>query len=271
MIEFAGYRDAFETIRLERSPEGILELTLHDNGGPYRWDARKGARQHAELAAALRNVARDPENRVVIITGTGNEFSGPPADRTTWSRGDARHWDRVQFLENHLLEDLLDIAAPVIGCLNGPAYRHAEIPFTADIVLAADDALIQDSAHFPNRMVPGDGIALIFPFLMGWNRARYFHLTGQKLCAAELKAIGMVNEVMPRDQLLPRARELAAQLIQNNPLVLRYTRSVFTGPLKALLRQHYPYGMALEALAAVDETLASNGHLSHQDVNGART
>ncbi len=254
VIDFATYRSAFQTIKLARSADGILEVTLHHKDGPYVWDARKGAVQHKELTDALRNIARDEDNRVVIITGTGASFSGPPADRTTWSRGDARHWDHVQFLENHLLEDLLDIAAPVIGILNGPAYRHAEIPFTADIVLAADDAIIQDSAHFPNRMVPGDGIALLFPMLMGWNRARYFHLTGQKLCASELKDLGLVNEVLPRDQLLPRARELAAMLIANNPLVLRYTRAVFTGPIKQFLRQHMQYGMAYEALAAVDES-----------------
>jgi enoyl-CoA hydratase/carnithine racemase len=120
-------------------------------------------------------------------------------------------------------------------------------------VLAADDALIQDSAHFTNRMVPGDGIALIMPFLMGWNRGRYFHLMGQKISAAELKDLGLVNEVMPRERLLPRAYEIAEQLVENNPLVLRYTRRIFTGPLKALLHEHFAYGLAYEALAAVDE------------------
>jgi enoyl-CoA hydratase/carnithine racemase len=254
VIDFESYRNAFQTIKLERSANGILEMSLHYQGGPYVWDAREGAVQHKELTDALRNIARDEQNRVVILMGTGESFSGPPANGTTWSRGDARHWDHVQFLENHLLEDLLDIAAPVIGILNGPAYRHAEIPFTADIVLASEDAVIQDSAHFTNRMVPGDGIALLFPMLMGWNRAKYFHLTGQKLCAEELKHLGLVNEVLPRDQLLPRARALAEQLIANNPLVLRYTRAVFTGPVKALLRQHIQYGLAYEALAAVDES-----------------
>ena len=170
------------------------------------------------------------------------------------SRGDVKHWDRVQFLGNHTMMDLLDIPGPVIGCLNGPAYRHAEIPFVADIVLAADDAFIQDSAHFPNRVVPGDGIGVLFPHLMGANRGRYFHLTGQKLSAAELKDIGLVNEVMPREKLLPRAWELAEQLIQNNPYVLRYTRLLLTAPIKALLRQHLHYGHAMEALAAVDES-----------------
>lgn len=254
VVDFAEYRNAFQTVKFERTESGILEMRLHFEDGPYRWDARKGAVQHNEMTNALRCVARDPGNLIIIITGTGNEFSGPPADRTTWSRGDARHWEKVMFKEDHLLEDLLDIPGIVISCLNGPAYRHAEIPFAGDIVLAADDALIQDSAHFPNNMVPGDGIALLFPFLMGWGRGRYFHLMGQKIGAAELKQMGLVNEVMPREKLLPRAHEIANELIKKNPLVLRYTRKVLTGPLKQLLREHYPYGIALEALAAVDES-----------------
>jgi enoyl-CoA hydratase/carnithine racemase len=109
----------------------------------------------------------------------------------------------------------------MISCVNGPAYRHAEIPFGADIVLAADDAVIQDSAHFPNRTVPGDGINLLLPFLMGWNRGRYWMLTGQKLDALTMREYGLVAEVMPRDQLLPRAWQIARELAANNPLVLR--------------------------------------------------
>ena len=255
MSNFADYEDAFQTIKLERDGSGILQMTLHASGGPWIWDAKaKTSVPIRELADAAVAIARDPGNRVVILTGTGDRFSGPPASRPTKSRADVEHWDRVQFLGNHTMMDLLDIPAPMISCMNGPAYRHAEIPFVADIVLAADDAFIQDSAHFPNRVVPGDGIAVLFPFLMGTNRGRYFHLTSQKLSAAELKDIGMVNEVMPREKLLPRARELAEQLIQNNPYVLRYTRMLLTAPIKELLRQHLHYGHALEALAAVDES-----------------
>lgn len=259
MSNFADYKNAFQTIKLERTDSGILQMTLHTNGGPWVWDARaqpdgRAGVSHQELADAAAMIARDIENRVVIITGTGDHFSGPPASRNTMSRGDVKHWDRVQFLGNHTLMDLLDIPGPVISCLNGPAYRHAEIPFIADIVLAADDAFIQDSAHFPNRVVPGDGIGVLFPHLMGSNRGRYFHLTSQKIAAPELKTMGLVNEVMARERLLPRAWEHAEELIKNNPYTLRYTRLLLTAPLKALLRQHLHYGHAMEALAAVDES-----------------
>lgn len=263
MPKFSDYKDLYQTIKLERTASGILLVTLHNHGGPYVWDfegiiqdesRRNTGGAHQELADALGQIARDPENRVVILTGTGDQFSGPAASKETFPRGGPEFWEDLQFHGNQLLLDLLDIPGPVISCLNGPAYRHAEIPFTADIVLAAEGALIQDSGHVPNRVAPGDGIGLILPFLMGWNRGRYFHLMGQKLSARELKDLGLVNEVMPRERLLPRAWEIAEQLIQNDPLVLRYARLVLTAPLKALLRQHLPYGHALEALAAIHES-----------------
>jgi enoyl-CoA hydratase/carnithine racemase len=86
---------------------------------------------------------------------------------------------------------------------------------------------------------------------MGWGRARYFHLTGQRLAAQELKDLGLVNEVMPRERLLPRAHELAEQMAKLDTLVLRYTRYALTAPLKTLVREHVPYSRALEALGAL--------------------
>ena len=70
---------------------------------------------------------------------------------------------------------------PIISAINGPAWRHSEIPLLSDIVLAADTAAFQDSAHFMSNMVPGDGMHVVYPMLLGFNRARYFLLTGQTL------------------------------------------------------------------------------------------
>lgn len=268
MTKLADYQRAYPTIKLERTADGILEMTLHNNGGPYVWDfhgtIKDKTRQSSggaqrELADALEAIARDPENKIVILTGTGDQFSGPSATKESFPRGDPEYWEVLRATDHRLVMGLLDIPVPVISCINGPAYRHAEIPFFADIVLAAEGALIQDSAHFPNRTVPGDSVNLIFPFLMGWIRGRYFLYTGQKMDAKEMKELGLVNEVLPREKLLPRARELAAQMVQNNPLALRYTRLILTAPLKAFIERYLPYTFAMEALAAVHESTGKVG------------
>jgi enoyl-CoA hydratase/carnithine racemase len=257
VTKFETYRDAYPSIHMERR-DGILQLTFHTGDGPLTWGHVGGP--HAEFAHAFGDVARDPDNRVVIMTGTGNQFSGPVASKETFPRGDARYWEIIRFNGMQLTMNLLGIEAPVISCINGPALRHAEIALLADIVLAADDAVIQDSAHFPNRTVPGDGVNLFIPLLMGWNRGRYFLLTGQQLSAKEAHDLGLVNEVMPRDKLLPRAWALAEELVKQNPLALRYTRLMLTQPLKNMAQNLLGYGLALEGLAAIDESTGKVGY-----------
>lgn len=255
-MNFEDYCDRYRFMRMTRE-RGILELTLHSDGGPLEWGHIGGP--HAEFAGAFADIASDPDNRVIILTGTGDSFSGPAASQETFPRGDARTWEVIRRNGMRLTMGLLEIDAPIISCINGPALRHPEIPLLADIVLAADGATIQDSAHFVNRTVPGDGMNVVLPLLMGYNRGRYLLLTGQTIDAEEAHKLGLVAEVMPREQLLPRARELAERLLEQNPLVLRYTRLLFTHPLKKAMHDLLGYGLALEGLAAVDESSGKVG------------
>lgn len=249
MTQFAEYANRYQTIKMKRE-DGILELQFHTNGGPLRWSLLP----HGELERAFLEVGRDPENEIVILTGTGNEFSGPPVPPNGHNHVShpvtAMEWDKIYWEGKHLLMNLLNIEVPVIAAINGPALRHAEIPLLSDIVLAAESATIQDSAHFPGGLVPGDGVHIVFPHLMGTNRGRYFLLTGQVLTAQEAKDIGLVNEVLSADALLPRAWELARYLKQRAPLLRRYSRVLLTQELKRKMVDLHGYGLALEGLAA---------------------
>jgi enoyl-CoA hydratase/carnithine racemase len=255
-MNFDDYADEYARLRMQRK-DGVLEVVLHSDGGPLRYDhahADGVPGPQAEFASAFSAIASDPENRVVLITGTGDEFSGPPATAAPFPEGDVRLWEGIRRNGMRLTNALLDIDAPVISCINGPALRHAEIALLADIVLAADDAVVQDTAHFTNRTVPGDGMNVVLPLLLGYNRGRYHLLTGKPITAKEGHAMGLIAEIMPRDQLLPRGRELAAELSKQNDLVLRYSRILFTHPLKKMMHDVLGFGLALESLAAVDET-----------------
>ena len=137
----------------------------------------------------------------------------------------------------------------MIAAINGPAVRHSEIPLLSDIVLASDDTYFQDTAHFPGGMVPGDGMHIVMPLLMGMNRGRYFLLTGQKIDADQAKMIGLVSEVLPRDKLVARAHELAHQLLLQPKLVRRYTRIALTEELWTRMHGLLAYGLALEGMA----------------------
>lgn len=255
-MDFDDYRDKYENIRMSRE-DGILELEFHTEGDSLQWGHIGGA--HQECAEAFSDLAGDRENEIVIMSGVGDRFSGPAADAGTFPHGGPRSWDVILRNGMMLTNGLLNIDALVISCVNGPALRHPEIPLLADVVLAAPEASFQDTAHFPNRTTPGDGVNFVFPLLMGHNRGRYFLLTGQSLSAREAADLGLVSEILPREELRGRARELAASLKLQNPLVRRYTRLLFTHELKKRALDLLGYGLALEGLAAVDETLLREG------------
>jgi enoyl-CoA hydratase/carnithine racemase len=141
---------------------------------------------------------------------------------------------------------------PVIGAINGPALIHAEIPLLSDIVLAAEHVEFADIAHVPAGLVPGDGVHTVWPMLLGPNRGRYFLLTGQRIGAREALQLGVVGEVLPADQLLPRARELARQLAGNLPAMLRHTRALLTRQIRRRLRDELELGLALESFAYLE-------------------
>ena len=87
-----------------------------------------------------------------------------------------------------------------------------------------ENAEFQDAPHFPNGVVPGDGMHVVWPLVLGANRGRYFLLTGQKLSAREALTLGVGSEIVSRDKLLPRAWGLAEQIAKRPRLTSRYAR-----------------------------------------------
>jgi enoyl-CoA hydratase/carnithine racemase len=240
------YQEKYETISFRRE-DGILEVTLGTDGGPLKW----GRQAHAELEEAFLNIGRDRENQLVILTGTDSEFSGPKAEpeaNRAYHHQTPDEWGELGWEANKLHSNMLAIDVPMISAVNGPAVRHAELPVMCDIVLASETATFQDSAHFPGGLVPGDGVHVVFPMVMGLNRGRYFLLTGQVLDAAEALEVGLVNEVLPKDKLMPRAWELAAKIMEQPELNRRYSRILLTEDLRRRMHEYLPYGLALEGL-----------------------
>lgn len=246
---FDEYSKRYPSVRMRRV-EGILELTLHTDGGSLAW----GATTKTELTYMLADVGNDPDNRVIIVTGTGDSFIRPGfADKPPGSSAafDPERWGRKNHPEGkRLLANHLDIPVPMIAAVNGPATMHGEIALLCDIVLAAEGAAFQDALHFRKGVIPGDGAHIVWPMLLGINRARYFLLTGQSIAAAEALRLGLVNEILAKDKLLDRAWELARDIAQRPPLAVQLFRETTLQPYKRLLVQDLGYGLALEGLSA---------------------
>ena len=190
MTVLADYADKYETVSVQRE-DGILQVTFHSGDGSLLW----GEAAHRELGYAFADIGADPDNKVVILTGNGDDYCANfEPNRPT--RRMPKDWDKTYWEGKRLLINLLDIEVPVIGAVNGPATIHAEIPVMSDIVLASETATFQDGPHFPRGVVPGDGVHVIWPLLLGQNRGRYFLLTGQILSAQQALDLGVVSEVL---------------------------------------------------------------------------
>lgn len=250
MTTLCDYAHKYQGVRFARD-SGVLVMTLHTRGGPAKWGSSPDC-LHAELGDAFLDVARDRENKVVILTGTGDSFIDGFDPAFAFPEPTlAQMWPRIYDEGNALLQNLLAIPVPMIAAVNGPALIHAEIPVLCDIVLAADHAEFADLAHFPNGTVPGDGVHTIWPMLLGPNRGRYFLLTGERIGALEARQLGVVGEVLPADKLMTRAHELAGRFAALPGPVLRHTRSLLVRELRRRMLEELSSGLAHEALATL--------------------
>src|SRR4030067_1197395 len=150
MAQLEQYANKYQPIRMERR-NGILQVTFHTNGGVLQW----WALPHGEFPQAFSDIGSAQENKVVIMTGTGDPFSGPRATPESVPRITVREWYNTYWEGKHLISNLLDIEVPIISAINGPALRHSELPQLSDIVIAAEDATFQDSVHVINGIVTG--------------------------------------------------------------------------------------------------------------------
>jgi enoyl-CoA hydratase/carnithine racemase len=256
MTEFANYRDSFPNARLTRSPSGVLEVVLHSDGGTLVFNGHT----HEQFVELFHVIGSDRDNRVVILTGSGGAFmeSITPEGFDFFS---PRGFDKIYREGKKVLMNILDIEVPMIAAVNGPMRLHTEYVLLADIVLATPETVFQDKPHFDFGIVPGDGVNLLWPEVIGSVRGRYFLLMRQELDAETAKDWGAVNEIVPAEALLDRAREIAEGLAALPPLTSRYTRIALTQKLRRIIEDGAGLGLALEGISAfeVARATAANG------------
>src|SRR5579859_992942 len=253
MVKLATYRDSFPNARLTRSDTGVLEIKLHTNGGKLVFNGYT----HEQFPDLFHAVGEDRDNRVVILTGSGDAFM----DSITQEGFDfftPRGYDKIYREGKKVLMNILDIEVPMITALNGPVLLHSEYALLTDIILATPETVFQDKPHFDFGIVPGDGVNLLWPEVIGSIRGRYFILTRQQLDAATAKEWGVVNEIVPADRLLARAHEIADGIATLPPLTSRYTRIALTQKLRRIVDEGAGYGLALEGISAAEVARAAS-------------
>lgn len=167
----------------------------------------------------------DPEVRVVVLTGTGPAFCAGADLKTAGAAVSAGEKD---FLDQIVIffDALRSYPKPTIAAVNGLTLAGGiETVLACDIVLAAKSARLGDG-HSNFGVFPGGGGAAVLPRKVPLNVAKYLLFTGDALSADEMKAYGLVNEVVDDGQLADRAQALGEKLAAKSPLVLARMKRV---------------------------------------------
>jgi Enoyl-CoA hydratase/isomerase len=114
MTQFTSYRDSFPNAKLERSDTGVIEITLHTNAGTLVFDGHT----HEQFVDLFHAVANDPENRVVIMTGSGDAFMEEIAP-DGFDFFTPTGYDKIYREGKKVLMNILDVEVPMIAAING--------------------------------------------------------------------------------------------------------------------------------------------------------
>lgn len=240
MLHFHQYKRMYPNVKLERSRDGILEVTFHSNNGPmvFTQDVRK------QLVNMFYRIGDDSENRIIILTGSGDAFM-KAAPGEAFEFVTLRGYDKIFQEGRALLLDILDIDVPMIAALNGPVEIHSEYVLLCDIILAVPGTLFQDMPPL-SWFVSHETIDLLLPGFAGPDGKYPFPVPPQTLTAEEAGLFGAVNAIVPRRELLPRARAFAESLIRLPPLTCKTGRIGFTRRLRRVIEQGIKCGLRLE-------------------------
>jgi enoyl-CoA hydratase len=175
-----------------------------------------------ELRLAFHAVKKDSGIRVVILTGAGEKAFVAGADIAELAKQDPVAAKEYTHRGQNVLNLIENLGKPVIACINGFALGGGcEIAMAATLRLASENAKL-GQPEVKLGIIPGYGGTQRLPRLVGKGIALQLLLSGEMITAQEAHRIGLVNEVVPFSELIPRAEAIARQIIANAPLAAQY-------------------------------------------------
>jgi enoyl-CoA hydratase len=238
-------QDNYQTMLIERRDHGIVVVSLNR---PERLNAVNG-RMHAELARFSRDFANDRELRVLVLTGKGRAFSAGgdfgPGDPIGSDPNGPNMWTEARQIVDHILE----CDKPIISSVNGYAMGlGANVALLCDVVVAGPSAVFADT-HVNMGIGAGDGGQLIWPFLIGVNRAKYFLMTGDRVTGKEAAEMGLVNfYVEDQAELMPKALAIAERLAAGAPQAIAASKMAVNAYLRSVSSMIMPICLKHEQL-----------------------
>lgn len=259
------YSEKFKDYFKFKRENGILEVRAHTNDGPALWNFG----MHRGIGQMFRYVGQDPENEVLIFTATGdvwfNMDMSVATDLKKRYEEDPKAYGHATYDEwyqdgRQLHEGVLnDIRIPTIAAINGPG-GHTSFALMCDITLCTPDAAFQDY-HFMQNLPSGEGQYMTMAHLVGVKRANYMSLLGKYMDAETALQLGVVNEVLEREDLLPRAWEIAQYIMDRKRVMRRFESEIMRRDWRNLLESDYYHEYYLQCWGASIE-----GAITGQDL-----
>ncbi|MFE9929845.1 enoyl-CoA hydratase/isomerase family protein [Streptomyces sp. NPDC005533] len=215
---------------LHRTESNVSWITLNRPAAmnAVTWDQRE------RVIALLGDASADPAVRAVVLTATGKGFCAG-ADL----RGDASAAERVagdvarmiRLGAQRLITAVLDCEKPVLAAVNGTAAGiGAHLALACDLVIAAEPARFIE-VFVRRGLVPDGGGAYLLPRLVGPQKAKELMFFGDALPAADAERLGLVNKVVPAQELEATARAWAERLAQGPTRALALTKQLVNASL----------------------------------------
>jgi 2-(1,2-epoxy-1,2-dihydrophenyl)acetyl-CoA isomerase len=238
----------YETILYELD-EGVLTITLN------RPDVLNAFNRKMtdEIQDALKKAERDPSVRCIVFTGAGRAFSSGEDLKARSTEGVTGFGSTLKERYNPIVLKMRNIEKPVIGSINGVAAGAG-----CSIALACDLRVASDKASFIEvfvrvGLVPDSGSSFFLPRLVGLGKALEMAFTGDAVNAEEAYRIGLVNRVVPAEELASATRELALRLAQGPTKAIGLAKRAMNRALSMDLEQLLEYEVFAQETAGATE------------------
>jgi enoyl-CoA hydratase len=207
---------SFDTLLLHHTHDAVVTVTLNRPKVLHALNAQL----FNDLESVFTQLRDDPHVRVILLTGAGDRAFAAGADIAELARTDAASANRLALRGQSILRLIETCTKPVIALVNGFALGGGcELALACTFRIASDTARL-GQPEVKLGLLPGYGGTQRLPRLVGRGAALKLLLTGEPISAAEALRIGLVDEVVPPAELLPRGHALAQSILANAPLAI---------------------------------------------------
>jgi enoyl-CoA hydratase len=205
---------------------------------------------HQELSRVFRD-AYESDTRVVVLTGKGEAFCpGGDASEMELHIEDIEVFMDILREGEEILENMINLEKPIVARVQGPCLAlGTTLALYCDIVVASENATFGD-VHPQMGLVSGDGGAVIWPLLTSLNKAKEFLMTGRTIDAADAEDMGLVNHVVPQEELDEKVAELVDELATLPQYAVRYSKMAANAHLQMAWVLAGRQGLTLEGLSS---------------------